>query len=83
MLGHVVAAARQLSPERLVVVVGHGRDQVSAHLARDRRRTALPVVQEQQHGTGHAVRIAMEALTRRRRGALDGTVVVTTATPRC
>ncbi len=33
MLGHVVTAARELDPERLVVVVGHGRDLVTAHLA--------------------------------------------------
>lgn len=74
MLGHVVAAARELAPERLVVVVGHGREQVSAHLA-EIDGSAQPVVQEVQHGTGHAVRIAMEALGAE--GALDGTVVVT------
>ena len=74
MLGHVVAAARQLAPERLVVVVGHGREQVSAHLA-EIDDSVQPVVQEVQHGTGHAVRIAMEALGAA--GALDGTVVVT------
>lgn len=61
MLGHVVAAARELSPERLVVVVGHGREQVSAHLA-EIDDSVRAVVQEVQHGTGHAVRIAMEAL---------------------
>ncbi|MGH6654551.1 MAG: bifunctional UDP-N-acetylglucosamine diphosphorylase/glucosamine-1-phosphate N-acetyltransferase GlmU [Actinocrinis sp.] len=74
MLGHVVAAARELGPERLVVVVGHGREQVSAHLA-GIDESIRPVVQEVQHGTGHAVRIAMEALGAD--GALDGTVVVT------
>lgn len=74
MLGHVVAAARELSPERLVVVVGHGREQVSAHLA-EIDAEAQPVVQEVQHGTGHAVRIAMEAIAAQ--GAIDGTVVVT------
>ncbi len=31
--GHAVAAAGGLDPEHLVVVVGHGRDQVTAHLA--------------------------------------------------
>src|SRR5579859_2846384 len=74
MLGHVVAAAQQLSPERLVVVVGHGREQVSAHLA-SIDDSVRAVVQEVQHGTGHAVRITMEALAAE--GALDGTVVVT------
>ena len=70
MLGHVVAAARELQPEHLVVVVGHAREQVAAHLA-ELDPGALPVVQEQQRGTGHAVRVALEALP-----ALTGTVVV-------
>jgi bifunctional UDP-N-acetylglucosamine pyrophosphorylase/glucosamine-1-phosphate N-acetyltransferase len=33
MLGHVVAASRALDPAELVVVVGHAREQVTAHLA--------------------------------------------------
>lgn len=70
MLGHVVAAARTLQPERLVVVVGHGRDPVIEHL-RTIDPEAHAVVQEQQHGTGHAVRVALAALT-----GLTGTVVV-------
>ena len=67
MLGHVLAAAEALDPEHLLVVVGHGRDQVTATLT----GKARAVVQETQDGTGHAVRIALDAL-----GALDGTVVV-------
>jgi bifunctional UDP-N-acetylglucosamine pyrophosphorylase/glucosamine-1-phosphate N-acetyltransferase len=70
MLGHVVATARALAPEHLVVVIGHARDQVTAHLA-EVDPTAQAVVQEQQNGTGHAVRVALEALP-----ALEGTVVV-------
>jgi bifunctional UDP-N-acetylglucosamine pyrophosphorylase/glucosamine-1-phosphate N-acetyltransferase len=70
MLGHVVTAARALDPQHLVVVVGHGRDPVAEHLAAiDPGATA--VVQEQQHGTGHAVRVALDALAE-----LDGPVVV-------
>ena len=34
MLGHALAAAGELAPERLVVVVGHSRDEVSAEAAR-------------------------------------------------
>ncbi|MFD0685161.1 bifunctional UDP-N-acetylglucosamine diphosphorylase/glucosamine-1-phosphate N-acetyltransferase GlmU [Actinomadura fibrosa] len=71
MLGHVLAAARELEPERLVVVVGHRREQVVAHLA-EHAPDAEAVVQERQGGTGHAVRVALEQT-----GALDGTVVVT------
>jgi bifunctional UDP-N-acetylglucosamine pyrophosphorylase/glucosamine-1-phosphate N-acetyltransferase len=70
MLGHVVAAARALEPDHLLVVVGHGRDQVTAHLA-DLDPAATAVVQEEQRGTGHAVRTALEGLDH-----LEGTVVV-------
>ncbi|GAA1783191.1 bifunctional UDP-N-acetylglucosamine diphosphorylase/glucosamine-1-phosphate N-acetyltransferase GlmU [Actinomadura chokoriensis] len=71
MLGHVLAAARRLEPERLVVVVGHRREQVVEHLGAH-APDAEAVVQEHQGGTGHAVRMALEQT-----GALDGTVVVT------
>ncbi|WP_301177663.1 bifunctional UDP-N-acetylglucosamine diphosphorylase/glucosamine-1-phosphate N-acetyltransferase GlmU [Actinomadura geliboluensis] len=71
MLGHVLAAARQLEPERLVVVVGHRREQVVEHLA-VHAPDAEHVVQDHQGGTGHAVRMALEQT-----GALNGTVVVT------
>jgi bifunctional UDP-N-acetylglucosamine pyrophosphorylase/glucosamine-1-phosphate N-acetyltransferase len=81
LVGHAVAAARALDPEHLVVVVGHGREQVAAHLAEVDPR-ALTAVQEEQLGTGHAVRTALEELGRE--GVeLDGTVVVTTGTCRC
>jgi bifunctional UDP-N-acetylglucosamine pyrophosphorylase/glucosamine-1-phosphate N-acetyltransferase len=72
LVGHAVAAARELEPAELVVVVGHKREQVEEHLAQvdSRVRTA---VQERQLGTGHAVRTALEALG----GDVDGTVVVT------
>ncbi len=68
MLGHVLAAAAPLSAARTLVVVGNGADQVQAHLA-----TIAPeaeaVLQERQHGTGHAVRIALPP-------DVEGTVVV-------
>ncbi|WP_189708017.1 bifunctional UDP-N-acetylglucosamine diphosphorylase/glucosamine-1-phosphate N-acetyltransferase GlmU [Streptomyces anandii] len=71
LVGHVLAAARELKPENLVVVVGHAREKVTAHLAEtdSQVRTA---VQEKQKGTGHAVRMGLEELG----GAVDGTVVV-------
>jgi bifunctional UDP-N-acetylglucosamine pyrophosphorylase/glucosamine-1-phosphate N-acetyltransferase len=61
MLGHVLSAARDLSPQHSVVVVGHARDQVRAHLA-EAAPEALTAVQEEQNGTGHAVRMAVEDL---------------------
>ncbi|MFG3319142.1 bifunctional UDP-N-acetylglucosamine diphosphorylase/glucosamine-1-phosphate N-acetyltransferase GlmU [Streptomyces sp. NPDC048171] len=71
LVGHVLAASSELDPQNLVVVVGHAREKVTAHLAEvaPEVRTA---VQEQQNGTGHAVRMGLEALG----GAVDGTVVV-------
>ena len=70
MLGHVLAATAPLGGERTAVVVGHRRDEVVAHLA-DVAPEARPVVQDEQHGTGHAVRLALDAL-----GDVDGTVLV-------
>ena len=71
LLGHALAVAHELTPERLVVVVGHGRDQVSAEVA-SQAPEALVVVQDQQLGTGHAVRMVTEAI-----GVVPGTVIVT------
>jgi bifunctional UDP-N-acetylglucosamine pyrophosphorylase/glucosamine-1-phosphate N-acetyltransferase len=75
LVGHVVDAARALEPEHLVVVVGHAREQVTDHLGEVAPgvRTA---VQEEQNGTGHAVRIALQQLSDSG-VALDGTVIVT------
>jgi bifunctional UDP-N-acetylglucosamine pyrophosphorylase / glucosamine-1-phosphate N-acetyltransferase len=73
MLGHVVAAARELSPERLIVVTGHGRSEVTEHLAEHAPEAEI-VVQDRQGGTGHAVRTVIEAV-----GVIHGTVVVTYA----
>jgi bifunctional UDP-N-acetylglucosamine pyrophosphorylase / glucosamine-1-phosphate N-acetyltransferase len=75
LVGHVVAAARELEPEHLVVVVGHAREQVTTHLAEidPGTRTA---VQHEQNGTGHAVRIGLEELARSSGATVEGTVVV-------
>src|SRR5690606_4233730 len=59
LLAHVLDAARTLAPRRIVVVHGHGGEQV---------RAAFPgadvewVLQAEQLGTGHAVRQAMPKL---------------------
>jgi bifunctional UDP-N-acetylglucosamine pyrophosphorylase/glucosamine-1-phosphate N-acetyltransferase len=73
MVGHALAAAGELDPARLVVVVGHGRDQVSEEIAAVAPRARV-VVQDQQLGTGHAVRMVTETI-----GVMSGTVVVTCA----
>lgn len=71
LVHHAVAAAAELEPDHLVVVVGHGRDQVADHLAEvaPKVRTA---VQDEQLGTGHAVQCGLADLPE-----LTGTVVVT------
>lgn len=70
LLGHAIEAARALNPPHLAVVVGHGRDAVTAVVA-DVDPAAVCVVQDQQLGTGHAVRTALEGLP-----PLSGTIVI-------
>ena len=70
LLGHALAAADELDPAQLVVVVGHGREQVSAEVASVAPQARI-VRQDQQLGTGHAVRMVTEAI-----GTIPGTVVV-------
>jgi bifunctional UDP-N-acetylglucosamine pyrophosphorylase/glucosamine-1-phosphate N-acetyltransferase len=71
LIGHAVAAAEALQPEHLVVVVGHGREQVAEHLAETAPEATI-AVQDRQLGTGHAVTCALDALPE-----LEGVVVVT------
>jgi bifunctional UDP-N-acetylglucosamine pyrophosphorylase/glucosamine-1-phosphate N-acetyltransferase len=75
LLGHAVHAAAALAPEHLVVVAGHGREQVREYLsglAVELSRSTLLAIQEQQLGTGHAVACALDSLP-----TLSGPVVVT------
>ncbi len=76
MVGHVLAAVRGVEPHRVVAVVGHQRDEVGPHIQQLMPDVVL-AVQEEQHGTGHAVRVALDALTEQLRGdPLRGTVLV-------
>jgi len=70
LVGHVLHAAAPLAPERLMVVVGTGADLVSAYVRADVPGAEL-VLQAEQRGTGHAARVAMDAVP-----DADGTVVV-------
>ncbi|HZE40736.1 MAG TPA: bifunctional UDP-N-acetylglucosamine diphosphorylase/glucosamine-1-phosphate N-acetyltransferase GlmU [Stackebrandtia sp.] len=70
LLGHVLFAAEALGAGRTMVVVGHEAERMSAHVA-EIAPYAATVLQAQQRGTGHAVRVAADAL-----GELSGTVVV-------
>lgn len=71
MVSWPIRAALDAGAERVVVVVGHGREQVEAAIAErfdDRVTTAL---QSEQRGTGHAAQCALPAL-----GDFEGDVVV-------
>ncbi len=70
LLGHVLAATGALGPAETVVVVGHGRAAVIDYLGEHHPDVATSV-QEEQRGTGHAVRTALA-----RRSLSDGPVVV-------
>ena len=70
MIGHVLTAAQALDPDQVVAVVGHQREAVGAHIHASFPDVVL-AVQEEQHGTGHAVRMAVQAA-----GRMSGTVVV-------
>jgi bifunctional UDP-N-acetylglucosamine pyrophosphorylase / glucosamine-1-phosphate N-acetyltransferase len=70
LLGHALAACGPLGAGSTLVVGGAGRDAVSAHLGRI-APDAVAVVQAEQHGTGHAARVALEAAP-----GVDGTVLV-------
>src|SRR6187549_3477598 len=61
MIGHVLAAVAAVEPRRVVAVVGNQREQVGPHI-QELLPQAVLAVQETQDGTGHAVRIAWEAL---------------------
>ena len=74
LIGHVIAASQALRPDHLVAVVGNQREQVEPHILAQ-APDAVVAVQETQDGTGHAVRVAVDAL-RERVGTTDGTVVV-------
>lgn len=72
MIGHVLHAACELEPSRIVAVVGHQREQVGPHIE-EIVPDAVLAVQDTQEGTAHAVRMAWDALPA---DARAGTVVV-------
>ncbi len=59
LLQHVIDTAFELSPDRVVVVHGHGGDEVRRVIGDERLNW---VEQPEQRGTGHAVRQALPAL---------------------
>ncbi len=68
MLAHLLASVEALAPQRKVVVVGSGREQVEPVVA---ARGGIVAVQDPQHGTAHAVQQAQGALA-----GFDGDVLI-------
>jgi bifunctional UDP-N-acetylglucosamine pyrophosphorylase / glucosamine-1-phosphate N-acetyltransferase len=52
MIDYVVDVARKLNPDNIIVVTGHGREEVEAHL---KDTSILCAVQKEQKGTAHAL----------------------------
>ena len=72
MIGWVLETALALDPERVIVVVGHGREEVEAQVRAEFPDAPIRfVVQEEQLGTGHAVECASAELE-----GFDGPVLV-------
>jgi len=59
LIQHVVAACAPLKARKIVAVVGHQAEQVSAEIESGE---AESVLQQPQHGTGHAMQVARRAL---------------------
>ena len=66
MIKHLMETVDSLNPEKVVVVVGPGMEQVAVAVA-----PAIAVVQHERLGTGHAVMQAREALA-----GFEGTILV-------
>jgi bifunctional UDP-N-acetylglucosamine pyrophosphorylase / glucosamine-1-phosphate N-acetyltransferase len=76
MLSHALHSVAKVAPSHVVVLLGHDRDQVAPAVAELTEELGKPIqiaVQEEQLGTGHAVRCALSALP----DDYSGTVVVT------
>lgn len=74
MVEHAIAAAQDLHPQRLAVVVRHQRDKVAAHVtAFD--PSVIIVDQDDVPGTGRAVEVGLLGLDES--ATVEGTVVVT------
>ncbi len=71
LLGHAIAAGRELNPDRLCVVVRHQRDRVAEHALSFDKQVEI-ADQDDIPGTGRAVQCALQTL-----GELHGSVVVT------
>ena len=77
MVGHVLKATEPLDAAATCVVVGHQRERVTEYL-HDHHDDVVTAVQAEQHGTGHAVRVALEQLAAQGKSVASGSVLVLT-----
>ena len=80
MLGHVLHAASALNPEHTIVVTGSGRVEVEEWLSYAWPHV-VAIEQAERRGTGHAVRVALEAFSERVQNLTGDVVVLTGDTP--
>jgi bifunctional UDP-N-acetylglucosamine pyrophosphorylase / glucosamine-1-phosphate N-acetyltransferase len=63
LLHHVLEMANQLNPTKLIIVYGHGGDQVKTAMNKEfANNNFIWALQDQQLGTGHALRCALPDL---------------------
>lgn len=77
LIDHALDALAPLKPEKTIVVTGHKRELLEEHLKTSLSASPLSIsfsVQEEQLGTGHAVRCALPQLQ-----GFEGTVIITYA----
>src|ERR687894_515650 len=67
MVNYAIAALEPIETRKTLIVVGHQADEVKAVLPLE----AEPVFQEEQKGTGDAVRVVLEAIEEE-----EGTILV-------
>lgn len=72
LIGHALEAVRQVGVTRTVAVIGHQREEVGPAISAI-DPAVVQVVQERQGGTGHAVKVALDALDE----TPTGTVLIT------
>ena len=77
MVGHVLKATEPLEAHNTCVVVGHQRERVTEYL-QQHHDDVVTAVQAEQHGTGHAVRVALEQLAAQGKQVASGSVLVLT-----
>ncbi|MFT5222600.1 MAG: bifunctional UDP-N-acetylglucosamine pyrophosphorylase/glucosamine-1-phosphate N-acetyltransferase [Glaciecola sp.] len=77
LLGHVLDAVHGLDVAQVIVVVGHGADEVRSEVAAAGLANATTALQAQQNGTGHAVQMALPALD----AGIDDVIILAGDTP--